>query len=72
MGLRLMKNNEGVTLVYNHIAKDGAVPLQTGSSGATLELKKGDHVYLKLLANTWVYDNESQHSVFNGALLFRL
>lgn len=67
-----MKNNEWVTLVYNHIEENNAVALQTGSSSATLELKKGDLVFLQLLANTWFYDNESHHCVFNGFLLFPL
>lgn len=72
MGLQLMKNEQLVTLVYNYVAKKRAVPFQTGSSSAILQLKKGDRVYLRLMAKTWVSDDENHRNVFNGVLLYRL
>ncbi|CAK6969503.1 complement C1q-like protein 2 [Scomber scombrus] len=69
MGLRLMKNGEQMVTVYNHAA--GNRP-ETATNGMTLQLEVGDQVYMRLRANTWIYDNGNNHSTFIGHLLFRL
>ncbi|XP_041963630.1 complement C1q-like protein 2 [Alosa sapidissima] len=69
MGLRLFKNGQQMVTVYNHAA--GNRP-ETATNGMTLQLETGDHVYMRLRANTWLFDNENDHSTFIGHLLFPL
>ncbi|KAL6472161.1 hypothetical protein MHYP_G00183490 [Metynnis hypsauchen] len=38
--------------------------------GATLMLKKGDHVYVKLRKQSQIVDNSDNHCIFSGFLLF--
>ncbi|KAL6472164.1 hypothetical protein MHYP_G00183520 [Metynnis hypsauchen] len=38
--------------------------------GATLLLKKGDHVYVALRSQSQIYDNSDNHCTFSGFLLF--
>ncbi|CAI5641346.1 unnamed protein product [Oreochromis niloticus] len=69
MGLRLMKNGEQMVTVYNHAAGNR---YETATNGMTLQLAAGDQVYMRLRANTWIFDNVNNHSTFIGHLLFRL
>lgn len=69
MGLKLMKNKEHIISVFNH-------PLgnrwETATNGMTLELKRGDQVYVNLFPKTWIMDNDNNHSTFVGFLLHQL
>ncbi|KAI3374992.1 hypothetical protein L3Q82_021520, partial [Scortum barcoo] len=67
MGLRLMKNGAQMITVYNHPAGNRH---ETATNGMTLQLEVGDHVYMRLRANTWIFDNGNNHSSFVGHLLF--
>ncbi|XP_067308553.1 complement C1q-like protein 2 [Pseudorasbora parva] len=67
MGLRLFKNGQQVVTIYNHPLGDR---YDTGSNSISLTLEKGDHVYVRLRQNTWVFDNENDHTSFVGHLLF--
>ncbi|KAK1878685.1 Caprin-2 [Dissostichus eleginoides] len=69
MGLRLMKNEEQMVTVYNHAAGNRH---ETATNGMSLQLEVGDHVYMRLGANTWIFDNSNSHSTFIGHLLFPL
>lgn len=69
MGLRLFKNGQQMVTVFNHVA--GNRP-ETATNGMTLQLEKGDQVYMRLRANTWIFDNVNDHSTFIGHLLFPL
>ncbi|KAK2822341.1 hypothetical protein Q5P01_022406 [Channa striata] len=69
MGLRLMKNGEQMVTVYNHPAGDR---YETATNGMILQLEAGDHVYMRLRENTWIFDNNNNHSTFIGHLLFPL
>uniref|UniRef100_A0A3Q4GGK4 C1q domain-containing protein n=1 Tax=Neolamprologus brichardi TaxID=32507 RepID=A0A3Q4GGK4_NEOBR len=67
MGLRLMKNGEQT--VYNHAAGNRH---ETATNGMTLQLAAGEQVYMRLHANTWIFDNVNNHNTFIGHLLFPL
>ncbi|XP_063056342.1 complement C1q-like protein 2 [Engraulis encrasicolus] len=69
MGLRLMKNGQQMVTMYNHVAGNR---YETGTNGMNLLLEEGDHVYMRLRANTWIMDNDNMHSTFIGHLLFPL
>ncbi|KAL2096921.1 hypothetical protein ACEWY4_006128 [Coilia grayii] len=69
MGLRLMKNGQQMVTVYNHPAGSRH---ETATNGMNLLLEKGDHVYMRLRADTWIVDNANHHSTFIGHLLFPL
>ncbi|RXN03423.1 complement C1q tumor necrosis factor-related 6-like protein [Labeo rohita] len=69
MGLRLFKNGQQMITVYNH--PQGA-RYETASNSISLTLEKGDQVYMHLRENTWVVDNENDHTTFTGHLLFSL
>ncbi|XP_072220493.1 cerebellin-4-like [Leuresthes tenuis] len=69
MGLRLMKNGEQMVTVYNHAAGNR---YETATNGMTLPLEVGDHVYMRLRQDTWVYGNSNDHNTFIGHLLFPL
>ncbi|KAI4809743.1 hypothetical protein KUCAC02_018608 [Chaenocephalus aceratus] len=69
MGLRLMKNGEQMVTVFNHVAGNRH---ETATNGMTLQLEVGDQVYMRLRANTWIFDNGNNHSTFIGFLLFSL
>ncbi|XP_071218969.1 complement C1q tumor necrosis factor-related protein 3-like [Salvelinus alpinus] len=69
MGLRLMNNGEQMIIVYNHVSGNRH---ETATNGISLQLNVGDHVYMQLWANTWIFDNSNNHSTFIGHLLFRL
>ncbi|ROL44151.1 Complement C1q-like protein 2 [Anabarilius grahami] len=69
MGLRLFKNGQQMITVYNHPLSDR---YDTGSNSISLTLEKGDRVYVRLRQNTWVFDNENDHTSFVGHLLYSL
>uniref|UniRef100_A0A671Y0U5 C1q domain-containing protein n=1 Tax=Sparus aurata TaxID=8175 RepID=A0A671Y0U5_SPAAU len=69
MGLRLMKNGKQMVIVYNHAA---GRRYETATNGMTLQLEVGDQVYVRLVVNTWVFDNADSLSTFIGHLLFPL
>ncbi|XP_032420736.1 cerebellin-4-like [Xiphophorus hellerii] len=69
MGLQLMKNGEQMVTVYNHVAGNR---YETATNGMTLQLEVGEHVYMRLRENTWIFDNSNDHSTFIGHLLFPL
>uniref|UniRef100_A0A8C4GE71 C1q domain-containing protein n=1 Tax=Dicentrarchus labrax TaxID=13489 RepID=A0A8C4GE71_DICLA len=66
MGLRLMKNGVQIVTVYNHVAGNR---YETATNGMVVHLNVGDHVYMRLRANTWIFDNDNNHSTFAGFLL---
>ncbi|XP_062385645.1 complement C1q subcomponent subunit B-like [Sardina pilchardus] len=68
MGLRLYKNSQSMVIVYNHAFNHHRY--ETATNGMTLELEKGDQVYVRLYVHTWVFDNGNIHSTFIGHLLF--
>lgn len=45
---------------------------EAASNSGILTLEEGDHVYVRLRENTWVYDNEYNYPTFAGHLLFPL
>ncbi|KAG1934931.1 complement C1q-like protein 2 [Pimephales promelas] len=69
MGLRLFKNGEQMVTIYNHPLGNR---FDTGTNSISLTLKEGDHVYVRLRENTWVFDNVNDHTSFVGHLLFPL
>ncbi|KAL0966485.1 hypothetical protein UPYG_G00295830 [Umbra pygmaea] len=69
MGLGLMNNGKQIITVYNHPSGNR---YETATNGISMQLNEGDHVYMRLRANTWIYDNTNDHSTFIGHLLFPL
>lgn len=69
MGLRLMKNGQQMITIYNHALGDR---YETGTNSISLTLEKGDLVNVRLRENTWVFDNENDHTSFVGHLLYSL
>ncbi|XP_031135812.1 complement C1q tumor necrosis factor-related protein 3-like [Sander lucioperca] len=61
----LVKNSEHVFLAF----KKGS-GWMTASKAATLSLEVGDVVFVRLMANTLVFDNFNHHNTFSGHLLF--
>uniref|UniRef100_A0A8C1AL13 Cerebellin 7 n=1 Tax=Cyprinus carpio carpio TaxID=630221 RepID=A0A8C1AL13_CYPCA len=72
MALRLFKNGEPMIIVYNHPLTDAGIRYESLSNSITLMLEKGDQVYVHLLANTWVFDNTDNLTLFTGHLVFPL
>uniref|UniRef100_A0A8C1Z6I4 Cerebellin 7 n=1 Tax=Cyprinus carpio TaxID=7962 RepID=A0A8C1Z6I4_CYPCA len=69
MGLKLLKNGQQMITIYNHPQGNR---YETASNSISLTLEKGDQVYMRLGENTWVFDNENDHTSFCGHLLFSL
>lgn len=67
-GVSLYKNKEKILNVWSHQARG----FEKSSNGASLLLEVGDVVYVKLMTNAWVYDNQDHHTTFSGHLLFPL
>ncbi|KAL2083041.1 hypothetical protein ACEWY4_020814 [Coilia grayii] len=65
-GVSLQKNGELVVIAYAHQPSHSL----TASNGASLLLKEGDVVYVKLWPGAWVYDNQNHYTTFSGHLLF--
>ncbi|XP_023282019.1 complement C1q tumor necrosis factor-related protein 3-like [Seriola lalandi dorsalis] len=70
MGAALYKNNQRIMLTYEINVNNGY--FEHMSNGVTLELEKGDVVFLRLPANKGLYDNNESHNTFSGFLLFTL
>ncbi|XP_050948139.1 complement C1q tumor necrosis factor-related protein 6-like [Labeo rohita] len=70
MALRLIKNGEPMTVVYNHPLTDAGVRYESLSNSITVMLEKGDQVSVLLLANTWVFDNNDILTLFTGHVVF--
>ena len=67
-GAWLVRNGHNICMAYEH------QPSGYGSTanGATLLLEVGDVLFLRLYANTRVFDNKNHHSTFSGHLLFTM
>lgn len=65
-GAVLVRNGEQIFVAYE--SQTGHNP--SSANGATLLLEVGDVVFLRLWANTNIFDNENHHSTFSGYLLF--
>ncbi|XP_050951747.1 complement C1q tumor necrosis factor-related protein 6-like [Labeo rohita] len=72
MALRLVKNGESMTVVYNHPLTDAGFRFESLSNSITLMLEKGDQIAMHLWANTWVFDNNDSLTLFTGHLVFPL
>uniref|UniRef100_UPI003AACC5C0 complement C1q tumor necrosis factor-related protein 3-like n=1 Tax=Centroberyx gerrardi TaxID=166262 RepID=UPI003AACC5C0 len=68
MGVALYKNDQRIMLTYEINVNNGY--FEHMSNGVTLELEKGDVVFLRLPANKGLYDNNESHNTFSGFLLF--
>ncbi|XP_008420790.1 complement C1q tumor necrosis factor-related protein 3-like [Poecilia reticulata] len=63
VSLALMKNNEEVVTAYDHKSShDGA---DNGGNAAFLQLQQGDHVYMRMYANSHVWQN-ARTTTFSG------
>ncbi|KAL2081040.1 hypothetical protein ACEWY4_022893 [Coilia grayii] len=69
IGLMMYKNEEKAMYLSNSETDDRFTYL---SSGLTLQLEVGDKVHMRLRANCRIYDDENNHSIFSGFLLFPL
>ncbi|XP_056599741.1 complement C1q tumor necrosis factor-related protein 6-like [Triplophysa dalaica] len=69
LGLRLFKNEEQMVTVYNHPHENR---FETATNSIALNLEEGDDVYVRLRENTWIFNNENDHTTFVGHLLFAL
>ncbi|XP_044227115.1 complement C1q tumor necrosis factor-related protein 3-like [Thunnus albacares] len=64
----LVKNQDHVFSAY---AKQTSYYAST-SNGATLILEVGDHVFVRMYANTKMYDDHNRYCTFSGHLLFAM
>ncbi|XP_060930618.1 complement C1q-like protein 4 [Limanda limanda] len=67
-GAWLVRNGHNICVAYEH------QPSNAGKSanGATLLLEVGDVLFVRLVANSRVYDDANNHSTFSGHLLFTM
>ncbi|XP_054914450.1 complement C1q tumor necrosis factor-related protein 3-like [Poeciliopsis prolifica] len=66
VNLTLMKNNDVVVATYDHkTSHDGA---DNGGNAAFLQLQQGDHVYVRMYANSHIWQND-HITTFSGVLL---
>uniref|UniRef100_A0A3B5R0E8 Cerebellin-1-like n=1 Tax=Xiphophorus maculatus TaxID=8083 RepID=A0A3B5R0E8_XIPMA len=66
VNLSLMKNNEIVVTTYDHkTSHDGA---DNGGNAAFLQLQQGDHVYVRMYANSHIWQTD-YITTFSGVLL---
>lgn len=69
MDLRLFRNGQQMINVINHALGER---YEAAYNSISLNLEKGDHVYVRLLHNTWVFNNENDLTSFAGHLLYSL
>ncbi|KAK6464943.1 complement C1q-like protein 4, partial [Huso huso] len=67
MDVYLYKNGQPILDVYDSSSQDTS---DNGSNSAVLQLEEVDQVYIRLRANTQIFDNSENYSTFNGFLLF--
>ncbi|XP_048036240.1 complement C1q-like protein 2 [Megalobrama amblycephala] len=67
--MSLSKNGEPMVYVIDHVLGDR---YESTANSFSLTLEKGDHVYVRLRHNTWVFNNEADLTSFAGHLLFPL
>ncbi|XP_063049472.1 complement C1q-like protein 2, partial [Engraulis encrasicolus] len=65
--ISLMKNGEVLASVWDGTSPDYN---DMGSNTAVIALEPGDSVYVELIADTAVYDDEHNYNTFSGFLLF--
>ncbi|KAL0970098.1 hypothetical protein UPYG_G00237110 [Umbra pygmaea] len=71
MGLSIFKGSQRMMSVYEYHSSGESN--DHASNGVTLELEKGDVVYMRLWINTWVFiDGRYDYCSFSGFLLFPL
>ncbi|NP_001140082.1 Complement C1q-like protein 4 precursor [Salmo salar] len=64
--ISLFKNGQRMVTSSDHKSSgDGA---DNGANAVTLQLEVGDQIFIRLMANTHVWDSEN-HTIFNGFLL---
>uniref|UniRef100_A0A087XD05 Cerebellin 10 n=1 Tax=Poecilia formosa TaxID=48698 RepID=A0A087XD05_POEFO len=64
----LLKNGEQICTAWTHQPTSG----QKASNGVSLLLDIGDVVFLRMWANSRIYDNDNRHTTFSGHLLFTM
>ncbi|XP_054891379.1 complement C1q-like protein 2 [Poeciliopsis prolifica] len=64
----LVKNEEHICASYTSHPAGG----QKASNGVSLLLEIGDVVFLRMWANSRIYDNTDRHTTFSGHLLFTM
>uniref|UniRef100_A0A3B3UB77 Cerebellin 10 n=1 Tax=Poecilia latipinna TaxID=48699 RepID=A0A3B3UB77_9TELE len=64
----LVKNGEKVFMSWTSQPAGG----QKASNGVSLLLEIGDVVFMRMWANSRIYDNQSHHTTFSGHLLFTM
>ncbi|XP_067249317.1 uncharacterized protein [Chanodichthys erythropterus] len=64
----IFKNGQKVVMAHGDQAQGTLNP----SNGVVLMLEVGDVVYVRLWSNRRLYDNENNHNIFSGFLLFPL
>ncbi|XP_051736551.1 complement C1q-like protein 2 [Ctenopharyngodon idella] len=69
MDLRLIRNGQPMVYVINHPLGER---YESTANSFSLNLEKGDHVYVRLRHNTWVFNNENDLTSFAGHLLYSL
>uniref|UniRef100_A0A3B3TM71 Cerebellin 10 n=1 Tax=Poecilia latipinna TaxID=48699 RepID=A0A3B3TM71_9TELE len=64
----LVKNRQHIFMSYTHLPSGG----QKASNGVSLLLEIGDVVYLRMWANSRIFDDHNRHTTFSGHLLFTM
>ncbi|XP_050958061.1 complement C1q tumor necrosis factor-related protein 6 [Labeo rohita] len=69
MCLYLYQNGQQMVATINYAFGER---FEAASNSTILTLEEGDHVYVRLRENTWVYENIHNYLTFSGHLLFPL
>ncbi|XP_062401096.1 complement C1q-like protein 2 isoform X2 [Sardina pilchardus] len=64
--MHLYKNEQKIVSTVEW--KSDSDGIDGGSNGVILQLDQQDQVYVRLKANTWVYDDSHHYTTFNGAV----